>query len=282
MKKRPVVWANSLVKNEEQWIWYSLKSILPFVDRAIVWDTGSTDKTVEIVKTIKSKKISFKKIGSVTKQKYGKIRQQMLEQAKSDWVFIVDGDEIWPEKCIVKLMRNIREASQTINTFCVKPINFVGDIRFVHPEVFLGQTPHGPKGLKGFYSNRAFRRDIEGLYAAGDYGKEGFYDSSKKILLANKKQVKFLTDVYYWHMSYLPRSSSRTNDRQVMMRDKKRKFEIGIPRPSWVEIPKVFYLKRPEIASDPFYKMNQWQYFKALIQTPLKKVKRKITGWKNQ
>jgi glycosyltransferase involved in cell wall biosynthesis len=276
MKNRPRIWVNTLVKNEERWIWFSLHSVLPFVEKVLVWDTGSSDKTVRAIKTIKSKKIEFKKIGDVAKKEYGKVRQKMLEKTESDWVLIVDGDEIWPISCALQLIKEINKAPNSIKGLCVRPINFAGDIRFIHPETFKGQTPHAPKGIEGFFSTRVFRRDIPGLHVAGPYGKEAFYDNSGKTLRENKDTIKYLPNVYYWHMTYLPRSSSRNKDRQVMMRTKKRKFEIGIPRPKWVKIPKVFFKKRPKIVPNPFYKMNIWQYFKALIQTPLKKIKRKF------
>ena len=82
-------------------------------------------------------------------------------------------------------------------------------------------------------------------------------------------------------MSYLPRSSSKNKDRQEIMRKRKRKYEIGIFRPKWIEVPDVFYKKKPDIVSNPFYKMSDYEYLKAIIQTPLKKIKRKITRWKN-
>jgi len=280
MKKKPSIWANCVVKNEERWIWYALKSVLDHIDKVLVWDTGSSDKTEKIIKTINNNKISFKQIGSVDKNNFANIRQQMINKTFSDWILNLDGDEIWPKKSIIKLKNAIIKAPKNINTFCVRPINFVGDIRFIHPEVFLGQTPYGPKGLKGFFSNRVFRCNTPGLYVAGDYGKEGFYDNSNKTLIENKNQTKFLQDVYYWHMSYLPRSLSEKKDKQVMMRKRKRKHELGVSKPNWIEIPEVFYLPRPSIVPDPFYKMNNFEYLKAVIQTPLKKFKRKVTGWK--
>jgi len=279
MKKKPLVWVNTLVKNEERFIWYVLQSVLPFVDKIIVWDSGSTDKTVEIIKTIKDKKIDFKEIGKIKKEDFGQVRQLMLEQTKSDWVWILDGDEVWPKNSSFQLVKEIKKATKNIHSLCVRPINFVGDLRFIHPETFAKQTPHGPKGLKGFFSTRIFRRDIPGLHIGGPYGKEAFYAGDGKTLRERKNHVKYLSDVYYWHMDYLPRSYSRKKDKEVMMREKKRKYEIGIKKPKWLKTPEVFHSKRPKIVPNPFYKMNNFEYLKALIQTPLKKLKRKLYQW---
>ena len=46
------VWAHTLVKNEERYIWYAVMSVIDWVDKILIWDTGSTDKTVEIIKEI--------------------------------------------------------------------------------------------------------------------------------------------------------------------------------------------------------------------------------------
>jgi glycosyltransferase involved in cell wall biosynthesis len=278
MSKKPAIWVNMMIKNEERWIWYALKSVLPFVNKVLVWDTGSTDNSVKIIKTIKSKKINFKQIGNVDKKTFSKARQKMLELTKSDWVFNVAGDEVWPKNPLKSLIKEIRKASKKIQTFCVRPINFVGDIRFVHPETFSGQTPLASKGLKGFFSSRVFRKNIPGLHISGKYGREGFYDNKDRTIRERKKHVKYLPDVYYWHMTYLPRSSSRVKDKQVMMRDKKRKYEIGLRRPDWIEVPEVFYLDRPSIVPCPFYKMGNFAYIRSLVQTPFKKLKRKVLG----
>ncbi len=276
MKKKPSIWVNCLIKNEERWLWYGINSVLPYVDKILVWDTGSTDKTVEIIKAIKNKKISFKEIGEVSKNEYGQVRQEMLEQTKSDWVWILDGDEVWPQESAIQLTKEIKGASGKIDSFCVRPINFVGDFRFIHPETFIGQTPNGPKGLKGFFSTRVFKRSIPGLHVKHGYGQEAFFDEKGITLRKRKGKIKYLSKAYYWHLSYLPRSSDRRKDRQVMMRARKRKYELGMKRPSWVKIPEVFYLKRPKIVPSSLYKMSSWEYLKAFIQTPLKEIKRKI------
>ena len=44
--------AHCLIKNEENFVWYAIKSVVDFVDKIIVFDTGSTDKTVELIKKL--------------------------------------------------------------------------------------------------------------------------------------------------------------------------------------------------------------------------------------
>ena len=100
------VWVNCIVYNEENFIWFAINSIIDFVDKIIVWDTGSQDLTVKIIEEIKKKypeKIEFKEVGKVSGNSYTKIRQQMLEISKCDWVLILDGDEIWFEDSIKKV-----------------------------------------------------------------------------------------------------------------------------------------------------------------------------------
>lgn len=276
--KKVTIWANCLVKNEERWIWYCLNSILPYVNKIIVWDSGSSDNTVKIITSIKSNKIIFKEIGPIGSKEFGNVRNKMFKKTRADWIIILDGDEVWPKSTITQVITEIKNAPKDIETFCVKPINFVGDLEHIHPDTFAGPTPHGPKSLKGFYSSRIFRTNIKGLHADGEYGKEDFKNILGNTLISTKA-AKFLPKIYYWHMSYLPRSSFPKQDREVMMRSRKRKFEIGIKRPKYIEIPKLFYKKRPEFVKNPFYKMNCWETCKSVIQTPLKKIKRKILGW---
>ena len=46
---RKTVTAHMVVMNEEKWIWFAIKSVVDYMDRLIIYDTGSTDKTVEII-----------------------------------------------------------------------------------------------------------------------------------------------------------------------------------------------------------------------------------------
>ena len=90
--------AHTLVKNEERYVWYAAMSVLPFVDKMILTDTGSTDNTYSILKEIKKaypSKVDLQKLGEVSITEFTEARNKMLSETKEDWILIVDGDEVW-------------------------------------------------------------------------------------------------------------------------------------------------------------------------------------------
>ena len=92
------IWANTIVNNEENFIWFAIMSVVDYVDKVLVWDSGSTDNTVAIIKEIqkiKKDRIIFREVGEVKGEDFAKARQAMLEQSRCDWILILDGDEIW-------------------------------------------------------------------------------------------------------------------------------------------------------------------------------------------
>ena len=102
-----------VVKNEERWIWYALKSILDIADEILIFDTGSTDKTVEIIKTIKSRKIIFEEKGKVDAKGLTQLRREQLVMTKTEWFLILDGDEIWPERTKKELAANLKSVTKS-------------------------------------------------------------------------------------------------------------------------------------------------------------------------
>jgi len=93
-----MITAHVLIKNEENFIWYSILSVIDHIDEIMIWDTGSTDHTLEIVKEIKARypnKVDYDEFGQADEYKYSQLRQAMLDKTKTDWIMILDGDEIW-------------------------------------------------------------------------------------------------------------------------------------------------------------------------------------------
>lgn len=272
---RPKIIVHCLVKNEERFIYYALKSVLPFVDHIMVWDTGSTDNTVNIIRRIRSKKISFKEVGDVDVVTLTDTRNQMLTRtpATYTWVMILDGDEVWPGKSI-KTVTSYCRLHPEAESIIVRTHNLVGDIYHRLPE---SAGSYRLAGRKGHLNLRFMNlKSIPGLHVEKPHGQQGYYDSGKKLVQDRDPGKQKFIDVYYHHASHLPRSSSKATDALVPKRLPKQRCELGdaIPR---AEIPSVFFNTKPDIVPAVTAPMSLEFYIKAIITTPFRRLKRLLT-----
>jgi glycosyltransferase involved in cell wall biosynthesis len=81
-----------MVKNQEQYIHNCISSVLPIVDELIVMDTGSTDRTLEIVKSFEDEKICIKE--DAWKEDFAFMRNKLVSYSSHNWIFVVDADEV--------------------------------------------------------------------------------------------------------------------------------------------------------------------------------------------
>jgi len=85
---RTTISACMIVKDEEKMLPRCLESIKDYVDEIVVVDTGSTDGTIEIVKNYGAKVYHHP-----WEDNFSKHRNQSIDYAGSDWIFIIDADE---------------------------------------------------------------------------------------------------------------------------------------------------------------------------------------------
>lgn len=269
--KKPKIIVHLLVKNEERFIWYGINSVLPFVDKIMVWDTGSTDDTVKIVKSIKSPKISFKEVGSVDAETFTAIRQQMLDETPSeyDWVLMMGGDEVWSDSALSKAIETIKE-NPDLEIVVVRTHNLVGDI--YHRQTESGGH-YSLAGMTGHLSMPLVNLRIPGLHFGQPYGFEGFYDEDSTPIQDRKSnKIKFV-NVYYHHATHLQRSRF---DRAVMQRGTKHKYELGSTIPQ-SEITDIFLKSHPDFVPAVTNRAPLTFWLRATIQTPLKMIKRLLS-----
>ncbi|NPA39116.1 MAG: glycosyltransferase family 2 protein [Thermodesulfobacteria bacterium] len=77
--------------NSEKYLEKSLGSAL-FADEVLILDSGSTDSTIQIAKTLGVKVYQEKWRG------FGLQKQRAVELAKNDWIFVLDSDEVITEE----------------------------------------------------------------------------------------------------------------------------------------------------------------------------------------
>lgn len=269
------IWGNTIVKNEDKYIFFALMSVVDFLDKILVWDTGSTDDTVQIIKEVqrlKPKKIEFKEIGQVDEKSFTKAREDMLEKTNSDWVFILDGDEVWWKDSIGKIIETINK-KQDLDLIVTPYYSIVGDI-YHHQEEIAGQ--YNLAGKKGHLNIRVVNRTIPGLHFDKPYGQEGFFDEHNQTIQDRDSKKMIFLDAPYLHFSNIKRSNSSLADSKVMQRKRKIRHEIGIKFPKDFKYPEVLYQKRPKFIPDPWVKMTTKFKIKSYLQTPLRKIKRRL------
>jgi len=264
-----------VVKNEERWIWYALQSILDIADKVLVFDTGSSDKTVDIIKAMKSKKVTFEEKGEVDAKGLTKLREEQLRRTKTDWFLILDGDEIWPNQTKKELVEKIKNADKSKWGVVVRAWNFVGDIYHYHPESVRYHWPFAPKDYKGWANLRVLRKSVISDIK-GDYPLEAYCDKNETpIQNYGPKHLLFLKN-RYMHTTYLTRSDSRKSDKDVLNRLRKSKMELGISFPKSFKYSEVFYKNRPNQVMTPWVKRSNLETLVSFIQTPAREARRKI------
>ena len=160
-----MITAFTIIKNEVDYIGYSIMSILDYVDELVYADGNSTDGTIELIEHIKEKydkdnkiKLFKNKDCKNLKGDYTRLFNWVLKQCTSDYVMFWHADMVMTNP---EMFKNIKEP--TIRYF-IKMVSFVRG------------------GKKYFKAGRCIRwhtiyKNDYGLHQYGDYGNvhEDFY-----------------------------------------------------------------------------------------------------------
>jgi len=252
-----------IVKNEENFVWFAINSVIDYVDRLIIWDTGSTDKTVEIIKTVNSPKIDFEEKGMVTLHEFAQLRNEMIRATDTEWILVLDGDEIWPKEGIEEIIGLINKHGNA-KDLIVSPVKMlIGDF-YHYQEEKAGK--YRIKGKTGHLNVRAIRC-FEGLHIKGFFGNEGYVDGNNTDVQNLPDDQILFAKKSYLHASHLIRSPKNI---------KKYKYELGISFPKDYFYPEVLFREKPKEIKSPWEPIDFGYRCKAAIQTPLKWLKRRI------
>ena len=125
MKRIPDLVPVILVMNEEFWLPYCLLSVQGRFDRYVIYDIGSLDKTWEVISSFveaekSNAEIFYRRLPFVDPSIQGIFRNSMIAEARSEWYFILDGDEVYnPESLdalsdeMVNMKRQYEENGKT-------------------------------------------------------------------------------------------------------------------------------------------------------------------------
>lgn len=85
-----------MVKNQKEKVLTAIDSVLTFCDDVYVFDTGSTDGTFDVLKSLEDEKIKVSEIPWI--ENFGLMRNKCKEDIKTRWLFYYDSDEVLIEE----------------------------------------------------------------------------------------------------------------------------------------------------------------------------------------
>ncbi|KKS98608.1 MAG: family 2 glycosyl transferase [Candidatus Gottesmanbacteria bacterium GW2011_GWA2_43_14] len=260
-----------LVKNEDRFVWYSLASVLPYADRVLICDSGSSDETYRILKSFSDPKISLKREKAETAQDVSRLRQSQLEKTGGGFIWLVDGDEVYPGETASEIRKIVKMKGRTTEGIVVGRYDLLGDIYHYQDD---SAGFYSLFGKKGHFALRLINTDIlSGLHIAGKYPLEGYYDKTDTEITRHPPEKFIFTKGHLFHAMYLKRSSMK--DDPVFNRNKY-KIEKGLELKRQF-IPEIFYKKeKPAMVAEVLGERGMVYEFMAAFLTPLKKIKRKL------
>lgn len=113
-----------LTLNEEEDLPRCLAPLSDF-EEIIVYDSGSSDKTIEIARSKGATVIEGDWEG------FGRTRKKLFEAATRPWILWIDADEVAPADLIAEI-RNCVEADPATNGYRINRITRIGHKRFRH------------------------------------------------------------------------------------------------------------------------------------------------------
>jgi glycosyltransferase involved in cell wall biosynthesis len=164
----------------------SIKEVIP-VNKIIIADGYSTDKTIEIAKRYRCEIFQ-------TKRSLGEVREMLIERVKTKWFFFIDADIVVNEKWFYALTSNSNGNVGAVQGFGLPK----GPIGFLRKILLFIKVKFGLK-QRGFTSNTLIRKEavsgiklpkrkrLEDIYLQEEVEKRGY---EWKFVLAFCEHIK--------------------------------------------------------------------------------------------
>ncbi len=257
--------SQTIVKNDENWIWFALKSVQDQVAKMLVLDDNSTDATRAIIETITTPKLSLETKVLTTPQEHTEVRNQMLARTTTDWFLLLDGDEVWNNQTLYDLLIFLEKQPKNIYGVVMRTRNCVGDV-FHYASESAGH--YHLMGRTGHLTIRAYRK-LPGFHWTGTYPLEAYVDAAGQPIHGQSDHLAFF-DGFYWHMTHLVRSAAK----ETVKGHRRVRLETGIKIAGNAQLPEVFFIPRPAMVSDPLGRRGIGYELASHLVAPLKTLKR--------
>jgi glycosyltransferase involved in cell wall biosynthesis len=94
-----------MICNEDNWIFYVLRDLYEVFPQILVLDTGSDDRTKEIIKTCYPNVNLLEECYGHDAHKIGNGRNVLREACQTHWMLLSDGDEVYRKNDLLRLLQ---------------------------------------------------------------------------------------------------------------------------------------------------------------------------------
>ena len=152
---------NMITQNGETLIKKALLSVLPYCNEAIVCDTGSTDRTVEILKDLQKQypHLQYRVQNTQDPAALIVILNDLKHRSSFPWILRIDDDEVFPKETMEEV-QNIKEDVVSYSF----PFLHYEDEHFINPAAHSPQRP-------GFFVVRLFK-NVREINWVNNFGRE--------------------------------------------------------------------------------------------------------------
>jgi glycosyltransferase involved in cell wall biosynthesis len=170
---------------------------LPLAERVLIYDTGSTDATLDQIASIRSEKIEIVQKRSASPSELCAYRNEMIEQTTTEWFMLVDGDEIYPAHAVRRIAQEIRTVPPAVHRILVHRKHFMGSLNFVSRLDRLGRI----------YRTSRIRHALYAPEFCDRVGHETPCLRDDPSAAWERYSMVFPKDIVFFHAQYLVRSS---------------------------------------------------------------------------
>lgn len=171
-----------IAKNEAANIERCLQSLKEYVDEMVVVDTGSTDATIEIARSLGAKIYAH-----AWQEDFSAARNFAKRQATGEWIFFPDADEFFAPEGIKNAIAFIKQCrKQPVDGIVCRIVNI--------------DTDHGSREVYSFLSSLRIFRNVPELWFRHPVHEELYRESGEVRLLAPPQEIRLFHTGYSSHL----------------------------------------------------------------------------------
>jgi glycosyltransferase involved in cell wall biosynthesis len=194
---KPLLTVHIRVRNEERFVRQAIESVLPAADKILIFDTGSTDRTVERILEIKDPRVQIVHKPATDAAGLVRYRNEMADLVKTEWFWIVDGDEVYPKGAALLVREFLLTVPGHVHRIAVRRKHFYGSFNLI------GKFDAGGR----IYRTSRIRTRIFKPKYGDRVGHETPYDIADPDAVRQVFSITVPEEIWFFHLHYMPRSS---------------------------------------------------------------------------